>query len=181
MQKLLISGSSHLRPLGEGDAEELHSLIEANRERLRRWLPWAATQSLGDTLDFLRRSEAQLAAGDGFQAAIIVEGEMAGVIGYPAVDWQQRATGLGYWLDEKHLGRGTMTAAARVLTDHALSTWELDRVEIRVAAENGRSRAVPERLGFRQERTLRQAELVDGRYLDRVIYSMAAGDWSSAG
>jgi ribosomal-protein-serine acetyltransferase len=46
--------------------------------------------------------------------------------------------------------------------------------------ENRRSRAIPERLGFRQEGTLRQAELVDARYLDSVMYSMLAADWRAA-
>jgi ribosomal-protein-serine acetyltransferase len=69
-----------------------------------------------------------------------------------------------------------MTEAVRALVDHALSVWELNRVEIHAAAENRRSRAIPERLGFRQEGTLREAEFVDGRYLDTVVYSMLAAD-----
>lgn len=179
MLKLSISTTCFLRPLGEGDAEDLHALIEANRGRLRRWLPWAATQTFEDTLGFIRKTEQQLAGNDGFQTAIVCDGEIVGVIGYVGVDWQRRSAGLGYWLDEDHLGKGTMTAAARALVDHALSVWELNRVEIRVAAENRRSRAIPERLGFRQEGILRQAELVDGRYLDSVVYSMPAEDWGA--
>ena len=176
MLKLPISATSCLRPLSEDDAGELHALIEANRGRLRRWLPWAATQTFEDTLGFIRKAEEQLARGDGFQAAIVCEKEIAGVIGYVGVNWQHRSTSLGYWLGENHVGKGTMTAAVRALVNHALSVWELNRVEIRVAAENRRSRAIPERIGFRQEGTLRQAELVDGRYLDSVVYSMLASD-----
>lgn len=73
-----------------------------------------------------------------------------------------------------------MTAAVRLLVDHALSLWRLNRVEIRVAAENRRSRAISERLGFRQEGMLRQAELIDGRYLASIVYSMLAADWPLA-
>jgi ribosomal-protein-serine acetyltransferase len=70
-----------------------------------------------------------------------------------------------------------MTAAVRTLVDHALSTWRLNRVEIRAAVENRRSRAIPVRLGFRQEGTLREVEKVGDRYLDCVLYSMLAADW----
>ena len=38
-----------------------------------------------------------------------------------------------------------MTVAVRLLVDHALSTWDLNRVEIRAAVENHRSRAIPNR------------------------------------
>jgi RimJ/RimL family protein N-acetyltransferase len=50
------------------------------------------------------------------------------------------------------------------------------RVEIRAAPENARSRAIPERLGFTQEGTLRQVERVGDRYLDNVVYAMLAED-----
>lgn len=69
-----------------------------------------------------------------------------------------------------------MTAAVRLLVDHALSIWHLNRVEILVATENRRSQAIPERLGFREEGTLRQFQLVYSRYLDCVSYSMLAAD-----
>jgi ribosomal-protein-serine acetyltransferase len=67
-----------------------------------------------------------------------------------------------------------MTGAVRALVDHALRGWELNRVEIRAAPDNRRSRAIPERLGFRQEGVLRQAERVSDRYLDSVLYAMLA-------
>jgi ribosomal-protein-serine acetyltransferase len=50
------------------------------------------------------------------------------------------------------------------------------RVEIRAAPENARSRAIPGRLGFTQEGTLRQVERVGDRYLDNVVYAMLAED-----
>lgn len=172
MGSLLLSESAQLRLLSESDAGELHALIEKNRAELARWLPWAAAQTPQDTLAFIRRTREQLAANDGFQAAIVCDGELAGVIGYHRVDWANRATSLGYWLGEKHQHQGTMTAAARLLTDHALAAWELHRVEIRAAVDNRRSRAIPERLGFREEGILRGTERIGERYLDYAVYSM---------
>jgi ribosomal-protein-serine acetyltransferase len=175
--RLPLSDSAYLRLICEADAPELHALIEANRERLAKWLSWAATQTFDDTLGFIRRAEAQIAANDGFHTAIVYEGHLAGVISYMGINWRNRGTTLGYWLDATHQGRGTMTSAVRLLVDHAVFVWELNRVEIRAAVENRLSRAIPERLGFRQEATLRQAELVGGRYLDTALYAMLAADW----
>jgi ribosomal-protein-serine acetyltransferase len=175
-----ISERAYLRALGEGDAGELQALIERNRERLSRWFDWAASQTLDDTVAFVRACEAQAAADDGLQAAIVSDGAIVGVVGFPAVDWRRRSTTLGYWLDAAHEGRGLMTRAARILVDRALGAWELHRVEIRVAVENGRSRAVAERLGFRHEGTLRAAERVGDRFLDSAVYGMLASDWTRA-
>ncbi len=179
--RLQITDDSYLRLLEEADADELHGLIEANRAYLAQWLPWATGQTFEDTLDFIRGTRSQAKENEGFQTAIVTEKGIAGVIGYVSLDWGNRSTRVGYWLDEGQQRRGTMTAAVRLLVDHALTAWRLNRVEIVVATENRRSRAIPERLGFRAEGTLRQYQLVGGRYLDCVSYSMLAADWPAAG
>jgi ribosomal-protein-serine acetyltransferase len=179
-KRLPITDDVHLRLLEEADARPLHALIETNRARLARWLPWAAGQTFDETLDFIRRTRSQVSENDGFQAAIVLDGDIVGMVGYPGVDWGNRSTRIGYWLDEAHQGRGIVTAAVRVLVDRALTVWQLNRVEIRAATENRRSRAIPERLGFREEGTLRRAEPVDGRYLDTVVYATLAADWREA-
>jgi ribosomal-protein-serine acetyltransferase len=170
----LLPGGAVLRLFEETDARELQALIKANRAHLARWLPWAATQTTADTLGYIRATRAQLGANDGFQTAIVREGRIAGVVGFRQVDWAGRCTSLGYWLAADEQGRGTMTAAVQRLTVHAFTIWELTRVEIRVATENRRSRAVPERLGFELEKVVPRAERVGKRQLDRAIYAAMA-------
>jgi ribosomal-protein-serine acetyltransferase len=167
---------SRLRLFDERDAPELHALIELNRERLSEWLPWAAAQSPEDTSAFIAGTRKQVASNDGFQTAIVRGGRIAGVVGYVWVDWDNRATGIGYWLGEEFEGEGTMTAAVRALAEHALAAWELNRVEIRVASGNRRSRAIPERLGFREEGTLRKAQRIGDRHVDLAVYSMLSDE-----
>ncbi len=166
-----------VRPLETGDASELHALIELNRTHLARWLPWAAGQDRDGTERFLAEAERQFARDDGFQAKIAPAGEIVGVVGFHSVDWVNRNTSLGYWLAAGAEGRGTMTTVVGALLDHAFYEWELHRVEIQCAPENARSRAIPERLGFREEARLREAELVGDRYLDSVVYGLLEGEW----
>jgi ribosomal-protein-serine acetyltransferase len=166
-----------LRVLEASDAPELQALVEANRQYLSEWLPWAPTQGLAECEKFIAEAEAQLAANNGFQAAIAPAGPIVGVVGFHAVDWTHRNTTIGYWLAENAQGRGIMTAAVRALVDHAFDEWSLHRIEIHCAPVNRRSRAIPERLGFREEATLRETELVRGRWLDGVVYGLLAEEW----
>jgi RimJ/RimL family protein N-acetyltransferase/catechol 2,3-dioxygenase-like lactoylglutathione lyase family enzyme len=175
---LPVTDDVSLRLLEDAEARELHELIEANRGQLARWLPWAEGQGFEETLEFIRKARLQASENDGFQAAIVLDGRIVGMAGHPGVDWGNRSTHIGYWLDEAHQGRGIVTASVRVLVDHALAVWKLHRVEIHVSVENWRSRAIPERLGFLEEGTLRQAQLVNGRYLDYAVYATLAADWS---
>lgn len=166
-----------LRLLRESDAPELHALVEANRAYLAKWMPWPAEQDLVGTERFILDADAQYKANDGFQAALAPDGPIIGVAGFHAIDWTNRHTSIGYWLAEDQQRRGIMTAAVRALLDHAFDEWNLHRIEIHCAPANRRSRAIPERLGFREEAKLRETELVGGRCLDSVVYGLLTDEW----
>jgi ribosomal-protein-serine acetyltransferase len=175
-----LPGGYALRLLEEFDAEELYGVVDANREELARFMPWPESErSPEDVLPFIRSTRKQIADNDGLQTVIVdPEGRIAGMVGTHGVDWANRKTSIGYWLAGKHQGRGVMTTAVRAHVDYAFDSWKLNRVTIEASVDNARSRAIPERLGFREEGVLREVERVGGRMLDHVVYSMLAADWS---
>jgi ribosomal-protein-serine acetyltransferase len=175
--ELRIDERLWLRPVRELDAEPIYALVDADRARLAEWMPWAAEQTLAGTREFVAESEAQEAREDGFQAALVRDGVVAGIAGYHGIDRLNRSTSIGYWLASPHQGEGVMTAAVRALVDHAFEAWRVNRVVIEAALGNQRSRAIPERLGFTQEGVLRESELVGGRFLDAALYSVLASEW----
>jgi ribosomal-protein-serine acetyltransferase len=170
-----------LRLLDEGDADELYRLIDENRPYLASWLPWAAEHTREATREFIRLTQRQTAANDGFQAALVCEGAIVGIAGFLGVNWPHRSTSIGYWLSERHQGRGLMTRAVRTLIDQAFGEWDLHRVEIRAATGNARSRRIPERLGFREEGVVREAERIGDRYNDLAVYGILAPEWVQDG
>jgi ribosomal-protein-serine acetyltransferase len=175
--RIPIADDAWLRLVRREDAEELHALVERERERLAVWMPWASDEDAGLTVAHLEDSQRRLEANEGFETVMIRAGRIVGSVGFHNVDWRNRSTSIGYWLSVEAEGRGLMTAAVRALVDHAFDGWKLNRVTIEAAVGNARSRAVPERLGFRQEGILRGAELVRGRYLDGVLYAALAAEW----
>jgi ribosomal-protein-serine acetyltransferase len=180
-EPLAVTDKCQLRLLQEADSEELYRVIEANRAYLARWMPWAAAQTRESTVEFIRSARRQAAADDGFQAALLCDGAIIGVVGFHSVNWQHGSTTIGYWLDERHQGDGLMTRAVRALIDLAFGEWGLHRVEIRAATDNDRSRAIPERLGFREEGVQREAELIGERYNDLAVYGLLAPEWVEQG
>ena len=169
-----------LRLLEDRHAEELFALTDANRAHLREWLPWIDfTVTPADTLNFIKSGLQQFADNNGFQAGIWFNGALAGVIGYHYISWTNRKTELGYWLGAAFQGQGLMTRSCRALVNHAFDELGLNRVEIRCAPDNTRSRAIPERLGFTQEGVVRHAERRHDRFGDLVIYGVLANEWRS--
>jgi ribosomal-protein-serine acetyltransferase len=167
-----------LRPLDDGDAEELFALIEANRAHLAAWMPFVGqTRGVADSLAFIRAARRQADENRGMQLALVLDERIIGVAGFHAIDWTRKSTSIGYWLAADRQGAGTMTAAVCALLDHAFERWQLSRVEIRAGVLNTRSRAIPQRLGFREEGVLRSAERIGTRVIDHVVYVMTAREW----
>ena len=159
---------------------DFFQLVESNRERLIEWCPWLeAVSSVEKTRDFLREKLERFCGGNGFTAGIFDRGKLVGVIALEYIDEANSSTEIGYWLDGEAVGRGIVTAACRALIKHSFDDLGLNRIQIRCASENVRSRAIPEKLGFRQEGIMRQCERLHDRTVDLVIYGMLADEWRS--
>jgi ribosomal-protein-serine acetyltransferase len=178
IEPLAIAPGAVLRPFRPADVEDLTETVAANREHLVPWMPWAESYSYEDCAVYLDRKRAQLEADELFEGPIVLDGRIAGVAGFHGVDEVNRSTSIGYWLVADAVGRGLMTRAVRTLLDHAFGTRDLHRVTIEAVVDNVRSRAIPERFGFREEGLLRGAKLLRGRYEDAVLYAMLASEWS---
>lgn len=181
VNRLLVDSGLVLSLVSNRDAGELFALIEADRERLRVWLPWVdSTRRLGDTLAFIRTSMAAARGGQEFVYGVRQRGRLRGVVAL-RVNSANRKASLGYWLEKSATGRGLATRACRRLIDHAFGGLGLNRVSVHCALGNKLSRGVPKRLGLRCEGIERQAELVNGRFLDHAVYAVLAADWRRRG
>ncbi len=69
-----------------------------------------------------------------------------------------------------------MTASCRAFVSHAFFTWKLNRVTIECATQNTRSRAIPERLGFKLEGITREIEWLRDHYVDHALYGLLKSD-----
>jgi ribosomal-protein-serine acetyltransferase len=173
MLQHILTDDLSLTLLEPRHAEPLFQVVDQNRAYLREWLPWLdLTTSVDDVHAFIRRTQEQFGRNDGFQTLLTYGDEIAGVVGHHRIDWENRCTWLGYWLAESFQGRGLMTLACRAYIDHSFGALNLHRVEIHVATDNARSRAIPERLGFSCEGVLRDAEWLYDPFVDHAVYAL---------
>lgn len=164
--------------LRRADAADLFAAVDRNREHLRAWLPWVdQTAQVEDSLAFLDECERQTAANGMLTCALRQQGRLVGVIGYHRIDWGNRATKLGYWLDASVVGQGLMTRAVVALLEHAWDHLGMHRIEIRAATGNLRSQAIPRRLGFWHEGTARDAEWLYDHWVDLEVFAMTEPVW----
>ena len=172
---LNVDHSLQLRLLENQQAPLLFALIEKNRKYLRSWLPWLDHNvRAADSRAFIECSRERYANREGLDMGLWHKEILIGLVGFNQFSWGPRSGEMGYWLDKEAQGAGLMTRSCSALLEHAFAELDLNRIEIRCAVDNARSRAIPERLGFRLEGQLRQAEWLYDRFVDHAVYGLLA-------
>lgn len=175
---LQVDEKTSMRMLNASDAKDLFLLIDRSRTALRKWLSWVdQTKTVEDSLQFIINSFNIYSKRKGMTAGIFYQKELAGIAGFNEIDWANRIGYIGYWLDIEYQGYGIMTRVVKALTNYAFDCYKLNRIDIRVANNNKKSQAIPERLGYKREGVLREAEWLYDHYVDHVVYSMLKSEW----
>lgn len=175
-----VSDLTELRLLERQHGEDLYKTVESNRKQLRRWARGLdGVRSVPDAEKAIAVWLQLYATNRGFQAGIWHQGQFCGMIGHLSLDWTNRWTSFSYWLDKEHQGKGIMTTCCRAFISHGFNTWKLNRITIECATDNKRSRAIPERLGFKLEAITRGCECVDGQFIDHAIYGLLRSDYTN--
>lgn len=166
------------------DARLLKEAVDASIDHLRPWMPWAWAEptDLGAKAQLLRRFRGQFDLDQDYVYGIL-DPEEELVMGGCGLHLRAGANAreIGYWIRAGRTGRGLATEAAAALTRVAFEVDQIDRLEIHCAPDNASSAAVPRKLGFLHEATLRNRTITgDGRPRDTMIWSMFAEAYPSS-
>lgn len=167
-----------LRTITLEDAEAVFALTDNSRDYLREWLPWLDfTKELSDTISYIESCIAGYEAKSSLSLVIMFRNEIVGIAGFNTINNGNKTAAIGYWLGKDAQGHGIMTKTVQALIQYAFDELQLNKVEIRAAVGNTKSRAIPERLNFTTEGTIRAAEWLYDHYVDHVVYGMLASEW----
>jgi RimJ/RimL family protein N-acetyltransferase len=164
------------------DAPLLKEAIDESLEHLRPWMDWAQNEpsTLDEKIELLRGFRGEFDLGTNFVYGIFARDETSVLGGtglHPHVG--DGALEIGYWIRVSAVGSGLATEATAALTRAAFAWFGVDRVEIKVDPDNAASLAVPRRLGYVEDATLRRRlpPFVDGaERRDSVVFSMFADE-----
>lgn len=148
------AGHILLRRYGSADVDSLLAAVNQSFDHLRPWMPWARDPNTrAGVAAFVARAEHGWRTGSDFNYGIWNRnaGEFVGGCGLHA-RIGPGALEIGYWIAKAHTRRGYATEAARALTQAALSTPTVTRVEIHCDEANVFSAAIPRALGYRLDR-----------------------------
>lgn len=139
-----------------------------------RWTRVPEDYDTTEARAFAETAELRQPDGQGLSLLIVGadEGDLLGSIGIVALSSRDRRCELGYWLAEGARGRGVMTRSVLLLCRWIFTELGIHRIAILIEPDNWRSRAVPERCGFRFEGVMRSYFEDKGRRRDVAVYSL---------
>lgn len=166
------------------DAPLLKAAIDASLDHLRPWMPWAARepQDLYQKIELLRTFRGHFDLGQDFVFGIFNrdETQVLGGTGLHA-RLEQGAREIGYWIHKDYINQGLATEVSAALTKIAFVVDQVNRVEIHCDPKNVRSAAVPQKLGFTLEATLRRrVPDGEGELRDIMIWTLFADAYPSS-
>jgi diamine N-acetyltransferase len=102
-----------------------------------------------------------------------------GNCGFHDIDWRSRGAEVGIFIGEKsYWNQGYGTRVMGLILKHGFTTLNLNRIFLRVFANNPRAIRAYEKAGFIHEGRLRQSEFQDGQYHDTLIMSVLRQEWT---
>lgn len=166
------------------DAPAFKAAIDASLDHLRPWMAWTRLEpeTLADKVARLRRMRGQFDLGIDYAYGVFDRDERA-VLGATGLHMRvgEHAREIGYWIHAEHIGKGLATEVTAALTRVAFEVDGVQRVEVHCDPDNVRSAAVPRRLGYVHEATLRRRMLrPDGTPRDTMIWTLLQEEYAAS-
>jgi ribosomal-protein-alanine N-acetyltransferase len=174
----LNHGPVGLRPPRLRDASTWSSLRVRNEAWLAPWEPtstesWGARHTIAAWPGLLSSVRRFARAGMLLPFVVTYEGQFVGQLTVNnVVRGALRSAQIGYWIDQAHAGRGIITTAVALATDHCFGPVGLHRIQVDIRPENAASRRVVAKLGFREEGYLQRYLDIDGAWRDHISYAL---------
>ncbi len=171
----LFEGDVGLRPIRRRDGASWREVRARNAHWLSPWEP-TSPETVPPQLSFqamvsLVRAEAR--AGRMLPFVVTYEAQFAGQLTIGGITWGSLLSAhIGYWIDQRHAGRGVMPTAVALAVDHCFGAVGLHRIEVNVRPENTASLRVVEKLGLREEGLRRRYLHIDGQWRDHRSFAV---------
>lgn len=171
-----INQHLYLQEIDETTTSLIFHAIDTNRNHLRTWLPFVdSTHSESDSQLFVNsvlNSEPKE-----YVFGIFHQHHFVGLIGTVKSDLKNRKTEIGYWLIESAQGQGIVHQCAKVVIHFLFEKLNFNRIQIKVAVNNLKSKNVAEKLPLHCEGIERDGELLSNGFTDLYVYSVLKNDF----
>lgn len=169
-----------VRCYNPADAPLLAASVRESVEHLRRWMPWAHAEPEPEEEKFqrLKRFRGLFDLGEDFVYGIF-NAEETKLLGGTGLHTRLGDSQLeiGYWIHKDHINQGLVTESTAALVRVAFEVIQVHRIEIHCDPQNTASAAIPRKLGFTHEGTLRGNSRFLHAWSDSMIWGLLESEY----
>jgi len=166
-----------LRPIQLSDAGAFFAYrSDAETNKFQGWIP----KTLDEAEAFIAKSATTInEPGTWFQLVLIehTSGEVIGDVGIHFIDTDGHQVELGCTLGKAHHGNGYATEALQAVIDYLFKKLNKHRIIASIDPGNTASIKMVERMGFRKEAHFKESLLINGNWVDDVVYALLQKEW----
>jgi RimJ/RimL family protein N-acetyltransferase len=164
-----------VRCYNPSDAPMLAESVTESFEHLRPWMPWVYNEPepIEEKIQRLKIFRGNFDLGQNYTYGIFnpEETKLLGGTGLHT-RLSESELEIGYWIHKDYINQGLVTESTEALIKVAFEIIHIHRLEIHCDPENFASAAIPRKLGFTHEGTLRaKTRFLDG-WSDSMIWGL---------
>ena len=162
------------------DVQMLADSVSENVEHLKPWMPWvhAEPEPIEEKEKRLKRFRGMFDLGQDYIYGIFNPGERR-LLGGTGLHTRlgESQLEIGYWIHKDFVNQGLVTESTYALIKVAFEIIHVHRLEIHCDPGNFASAAIPRKLGFTHEGTLRAKTRFLERWSDSMIWGLLKQDY----
>lgn len=161
-----------LRQITNDDVNEIFEL-RSNPETMK-YIPRPLVKTIEDALEHIATIEEKIVLNEGINWGITLKGNdrLFGIIGFYRMQPENFRSEIGYMLLPEFHGKGIITEAVQRLITYGFDDLKLHSIEAVIDPENFASEKVLQKCNFIKEAHLKESQFYEGKFLDKVIYSL---------
>ena len=169
----------HLRPIEPADREQVFRYrSDAETNQYQGWVP----STLSEVDEFIAKQTAEINTPETWFQLVMLErdsGQLIGDVGLHFIDPENFQAEMGITLDKSFHGQGYATEALSGVMEYLFNELNKHRIVTSIDPANVSSISLVERLGMRKEGHFRESLLVDGQWVDDVVYALLKSEWNN--
>jgi RimJ/RimL family protein N-acetyltransferase len=172
-----------VRCYNPSDAQMLADSVRESVEHLKPWMPWAhgEPEPFEEKTKRLQSFRGKFDLGQDYVYGIFNREETR-LLGGTGLHTRlgEKELEIGYWIHKDFINQGLVTESTAALVNVAFEMIRVHRVEIHCDPGNHASAAVPRKLGFTHEGTLRAKTPFLDKWSDSMIWALLESEYPNS-
>ena len=166
-----------IRPITLDDKNEIFEYrSDTETNKYQGWIP----KTIDDVETFIGKISKQINEPETWFQFVIIEKEtqkIVGDLGIHFFDSENRQVEIGCTLNKEFQNKGYATESIKRVIDYLFKELNKHRIITSIDPDNKNSIRLVERIGFRKEAHFVESLLINGKWVDDLIYALIEKDW----